>query len=590
MKNAKCYIIGYPRPQFVRENWESLDGEWDFLFDDNNIGEKEKWFIQFPKSMKINVPFAYQTKKSGIYKEEYHEVLWYAKQHQFSSLKENERIIINFEGSDYLTKVWVNGIFVGEHAGGYCRFSFDITHCLDKNGSANIVCRIEDDNSCTKPRGKQTWKDEAFGCWYLATSGIWKSVWVEKVSETRISRIKMTPVEETYHVMFEYEIENFKKGYTLKTVVSYEGNIIAENELKLVRNNHTYSIDFTNDIDGFKIHWWTPQWPHIYDVKFYLLDENGNVIDEVGSYTAFRIFKTENNLLKLNLNPIYLRMVLEQGYWRESGLTAPSEKAIIDELLICQELGFNGIRMHQKIDDERFYYFADMMGMMVWCEMPSNFEFKDKSIENVSKEWMEVVKQHYNHPSIITWVPVNESWGVNRLTTNKNEQHLTQSLYHLTKAYDSIRPVIANDGWEHTTSDIITLHNYAQDADELLHFYEDINRMLDNKNINDYTQLRTPFVNGFKYNGQPVMVDEFAGIGYQKSSDEGWGYGDKVTNEKDYLDRLSSLVKALRKCDTICGFCVTQITDVYQEINGLLDFDRNYKANKDSLRKALTQK
>lgn len=590
MRNAKCYVEGYPRPQFVRNNWECLNGEWDFIFDDNNLGEKEKWFNSFPASRKINVPFAYQTPRSGINDQTFHQVLWYAKQHHFSKLENNERIILNFEGSDYFTKVWVNGVYVGQHLGGYCRFSFDITDCLDSKGNANIVCRIEDDNSCTKPRGKQTWLDHPFGCWYTATSGIWKSVWAEKVNNTRISRIKMSPIEENYHILFEYEMENLSRPCHLRTTISYDNKVIAENTLRLIRDNHTYSIDLSNDLDGFKIHFWTVENPNIYDVKFELIDENGNIIDEVCSYTAFRVFKAENNLIKLNLNPIYLRMALEQGYWRESGLTAPNEQALIDEIKLCKELSFNGIRMHQKIEDERFYYFADMIGMLIWCEMPSNYEFKDKSIENVTKEWIEVVKQHYNHPSIVTWVPVNESWGVNRLTSNRNEQHLTQSLYHLTKAYDHMRPVISNDGWEHTTSDIITLHNYAQNADDLKHFYEDITRMLENKNSNDYTQLRTTFVNGFKYQGQPIMVDEFAGIGYQKSNDEGWGYGDKVNNDEAYVNRLKSLVKVLREINGICGFCVTQVTDVYQEINGLLDFDRNHKADKDLLRGAISQK
>lgn len=589
MKNAKCFIKDYPRPQFVRNNYEILNGEWDFAFDDDNIGEIEKWYSNFPKNKKINVPFAYQTSKSGINDSNDHYILWYAKQHHID-INSKERLIINFEGSDYHTKVWVNGIYVGEHFGGYCRFSFDITHCVDEKGFINIVCRIDDDNSCTKPRGKQTWLDKPFGCWYLATSGIWKTVWLEKVNDTRISRVKMTPIEETYNILFEYEIENFKKNYHLKTIVSYNDEIIAENNLKLIRNNHTFSIDLSNDLDGFKIHWWTVDNPNIYDVEFLLLDEQDNIVDKVGSYTAFRIFKTENNLIKLNLNPIYLRLVLEQGYFRESGLTPIDDEALINEIKICKELGFNGLRMHQKIEDERFYYYADVLGVLVWCEMPSNYEFRDVSIENVTKEWIEIVRQHYNHPSIVTWVPVNESWGVNRLTSNKNEQHLTQSLYHLTKAYDSMRPVVSNDGWEHTTSDIITLHNYSQDADELKHFYEDIIRVIENKNINDFSQLRTTFVNGFKYQGQPIMIDEFAGIGYQKNNDKGWGYGDSVNSESAYVNRLSSLVKAIRECDTICGFCVTQITDVYQEINGLLDFDRNYKADKELLRKAIIQK
>ena len=588
MQNAKCYLKGYPRPQFVRNNWGLLDGEWSFSFDDNDIGEKQRWFQSDKLLNKIIVPFAYQTLKSEVNDNTYHKIMWYTKKQLFE-IKENERIILNFEGVDYFAKLWVNGIFIGEHKGGYCRFSFDITNAISDKKETIITLRVEDDNDCCKPRGKQTWLNHPFGCWYLPTSGIWKSVWYEKVNSTYIKRIKMTPKEDNYHVEFEYDIDNFKEGYYLQTVVEFNNKIIADDKLKLIRKNHTYDIDFTNDLEGFKIHWWTIENPLFYDIKFYLYDNNNKLVDEVGSYFGFRFFKAEKNHLTLNLNPVYLRLVLNQGYFRNSGLTG-SEEELLNDILYCKELGFNGIRMHQKIEDERFYYLCDMLGMFVFCEMPSSYEFKDNSIDNVTSEWMEVVKQNYNHQSIVVWVPINESWGVNQLTSSSRQRHFTQTLYHLTKSYDPFRPVISNDGWEQTYSDIVTFHNYAQDYKDLKHFYEDIKGVLDGENRNDYTQLRIPFVGNTKYNGQPILIDEFAGIGYQNKDDEGWGYGDKVSSEELYVKRLSSLIKVIREMDYICGFCVTQLTDTYQEINGLMDFDRNYKANKEKLRKAIIQK
>lgn len=589
MRNVKCYVKDYPRPQFVRNNWMNLNGKWNFKFDDANVGEKEGWFNGFETKEEINVPFAYQAPVSGIVDKTFHQVMWYSKKVKFTK-KENENVLIHLEGSDHVTKLWCNGIFVGTHVGGYSRATFDITNAIKNDEEALIVIRIEDDKSCTKPRGKQRWLDYDYGCWYIETSGIWKTVWAEVVSETRINRVKMTPIESTYHMFFEYEVENFKKGYSLRTVISYKDEVIADQTMALVRENHTFSIDLSNDINDFKIHWWRPEHPEFYDVEFSLIDNNGNVIDHVGSYTAFRIFKAEGNLLRLNLSPVYMRMVLEQGYWRETGLTPLNEDVLIEQIRLIQELGFNGIRMHQKIEDERFYYFCDVMGIMVWCELPSSYEFKDKAVDRIVSEWMQIVKQNYNHPSIVAWVPINESWGVNRLTSNVNEKHFTETLYHLTKTYDPMRPVMTNDGWEHTTSDIITLHNYSQDPNELKAFYENIQNVINYSTANNYSQCRPTFVNGHEYKGQPIMIDEFAGIGFKTNDDEGWGYGDKVSSKEAYVNRLASLVKVLRENPYICGFCVTQTTDVYHEINGLLDFDRKPKASMELMNKAITQK
>ncbi len=589
MKNAKCYKKDYPRPQFVRDNWLDLNGKWDFAFDDENRGIKEKWFNKLNTDLTINVPFAYQTKLSGINDQTYHEVIWYAKKQLFNKAENNERIYLNFEGSDYETDLWVNGIYIGKHLGGYCRFSFDITDAIDEKGMGYIVVRIKDDNKCTRPRGKQTWLKEPFGCWYTATSGIWKSVWAETISSTHINRIKMTPNASNMNLEFEYEISSLVKGCYLQTIISYNDTVICNNMMEVIRDNQSYSIDLTNDLDGFKIHWWTPNNPQFYDIEFILKDENGKIIDKVGSYYGFRIFKAEDQHLKLNLNPIYLRLTLEQGYWRDSGLTSPSEEDLLKQLILIKELGFNGVRMHQKIEDERFYYYADMLGLLVWCELPSGYEYRDTSIESTTKEWMEVVKQNYNHPSIIVWVPVNESWGVNQLTSNKCQAHFTEALYYLTKAYDSMRPVISNDGWEHTTSDIITLHNYTQNPDELKKFYKDITAIFSGAANGEYSQTRISFVEGYHYNGQPIIIDEFAGIGFQNNNDEGWGYGDKVQSQNAYITRLHSLIKSIVEMEYITGFCVTQTTDVYQEINGLLDFDRVEKVDKELLRKAITQ-
>lgn len=589
MIHAQCYKQGYPRPQFARENWTNLNGQWHFCFDDNDIGEKEGWNLALPDALIINVPYAYQTQASGINDKAYHKTVWYAKTHSFQPPKNGERIIVNFEGVDYATKFWCNGKYVGTHIGGYCRFSYDITDFISDNGTALLTLKVVDDKRADRPRGKQSWLDEPFGCWYTPTSGIWKTVWAETVSDTRLSSVKMTPIAENYHLSCRYEIENLKSDCVLKTTIKFRGATIAEQSNLLLRETGTFNIDLSNDLDSFKIHWWTPENPQIYDIEFNVV-KNGEIVDCVKSYTAFRIFRTHGNKLMLNLNPIYLRMVLEQGYWRETGLTPPDEQALINEIELIKSLGFNGARVHQKIEDERFFYYADVMGLLTFCEMPSLYEYtEDFSAKSVCDEWLEVVRQHYNHPSIIAWVPLNESWGVNRITFNKQESHFSQTLYHLTKSLDNMRPVISNDGWEHTQSDILTFHNYCQDAEKLALFYKDVAEVVNGANRVDYSNLRLPFAPDFHYNGQPIMIDEFAGIGYRSKNDEGWGYGNNVEDKEHFVNRLRELVAQVTSKQEIAGFCITQITDVYQEINGLCDFDRIGKADIQKLRDAILQ-
>lgn len=576
----------YPRPQFVKNNWKLLNGKWCFAFDDLNIGESQKWYQNFPKQLEINVPYSYQTKDSGINQKDEHKYIWYCKEEYYEENLDNKRLLLNFEGCDYISKVWVNGVFVGSHKGGYTRFTFDITNMVkENNGKALIVVKSEDLKEAVQPRGKQTWLKEPFGCWYKETNGIWKSVWSEIVSPTYLTHMKITPCFDEYNVEFELNLNQIMANYFAKIEVFFKGQLISDTLVHLVRRITNIKLDMNNDLDGFRVHYWTPENPNLYDVKVSLFEKD-TLKEEIFSYFGFRSFRSHKNCLLLNNNPIYSKMVLHQGYYRNSGLTATFED-MKNDILLAKKLGFNGIRMHQKIEDERFYYLADTLGMMIWCEMPSAYEFKDDTICNVMNEWQEVIKQNYNHPSIVAWVPLNESWGVPRIVLDSTNQHLAEALYHITKAYDKYRPTISNDGWEHANSDIVTLHNYVQSGSELTHFYSNLEDMLNGNHKIDYSQTRLPFANGYKYEGQPVIISEFAGIGYQNGTDKGWGYGDKVNSEEAYIERLTSMVKSIRNIDGVCGFCITQLTDVEQEINGLADIDRKLKAKLDELIKAI---
>ena len=465
-------INNYPRPQFVRENWLSLNGKWNFLFDDEDTGEREKYYNFFPESIEIEVPFSYETKKSGIGDETVHKNVWYQKNINISEINKNENIILHFEGSDYITKLWINGSYVGLNKGGYHRFSFDITDYL-VNGENSFTIKVEDSLSKEQPRGKQRYKNKSWECLYVQTTGIWKSVWMERVPSKYFVSSKITPVFDNGTVDIEL-ITNIYEGfnnYEIETDILFNNKVV--NSLKnKVENRH---IKYNMGICGDKVHSimvWSPKQPNLYDIV-YKLYYNGTLVDKVYSYFGVRKIEIEKNKLLLNNEELYLKMVLDQGYWEESHLTPPDEEAIIKDIEIARKYGFNGIRKHQKTEDERFLYYCDIKGMLVWGEMASCYEFTDESTENFTDEWIKAVKQNYNHPSIITWVPINESWGVPDIRHDIKQQNYANSLYYLTKSVDDTRPVISNDGWEHTVSDIITMHDYKQNGELLYDTYND---------------------------------------------------------------------------------------------------------------------
>jgi len=564
----------------------NLNGEWRFSFDEQNVGLKERWFNGLPSSKIIHVPFAYQTKASGICETSYHEVIWYEKDVIFLKHNENERVLLNFEGVDYEADVFINGLHLAKHRGGYTRFSVDVTDALIK-GKAKVILRVVDKNDAFQPRGKQTWLDSPFGCWYHATSGIWKMVWAEVRPASRLEKVKVTSLYSKDMVEFDLTFSESQPNDKLQINISFEGKLIHSIAVIPSKTHIKLAVDTLELGDAFRSRFWSPNAPLLFDLE-YIYFHNEKETERIGSYFAFRSFYARGNILLLNQTPTYSRMVLNQGYWRESGLSAPSEEAIFRDVQLIKDLGFNGVRMHQKIEDERFYYACDILGLLVWAEMPSPYEFQDDTILNLVNEWSEVVEQLYNFPSIVVWVPINESWGTPRIVDNIRHQALANTLVQLTKALDPSRLVISNDGWEHTESDIMTIHDYASSGEELHHFFDDLDNVLGGANRIGYSPSRLLFADGYKYKGKPVIISEFAGIGYEVG-DEGWGYGKKENNQEAFLARLNDVVGTISKMDKIVGFCVTQFTDVAQEINGLCDFDRKPKADIATIRKIIEQ-
>lgn len=586
---VKSYVKDYPRPQFVRENWENLNGTWEFAFDDDNLGEQKKWYCEFQKEMEIQVPFTYETKLSGIQEEGRHDHIWYHR----TFLVEQEKLdknsyILHFEGSDYRTKVWVNGQFIGSHEGGYSRFSFDVTNAV-RDGENQLTVKVEDSYDMQQPRGKQRWKKENFACWYVQTTGIWKTVWSEYVPKYHIDSVKMTPKLEEQLVDLEVRVdipeELWNGRWMLKTTIHFQEHLICQNYTAVVSDHLKIKMDvFSNAFQEAQwgVMTWAPGNPNLYDIEFELLDQN-EIKDKIQSYFGMRDLRIDGPNIVLNGKPIYQRLILDQGYWKDSHLTPPSEEALIEDIDKILALGYNGLRKHQKTEDERFLYWCDVKGVLVWSEMASSYEFSEKAVTMFTQQWMEIVKQNYNHPSIITWTPINESWGVKEVKVNRQQQHFTEMIYHLTKSIDPYRPVIVNDGWEHTVSDIITLHDYEEVGSVLKDRYMKCkDQILDNEVY--HAIIKAAFSDGYGWKGQPILISEYGGIAFN-NDDSGWGYGNKVNTEEEFIRRFDDITTAVKELPYVCGFCYTQVTDVQQEINGLMDIDRNFKIDPEIIRK-----
>ncbi|MCI8964749.1 MAG: glycoside hydrolase family 2, partial [Clostridia bacterium] len=375
----KCYIKDYPRPQFVRKEWESLNGEWNFIFDDNNEGEIKEYFKDFPMNKKIIVPFTYETKLSGIEDESVHYIVWYNRKINISKKQlQDNNIILNFEGSDYKTKVWINGNYIGENIGAYSRFSFDIEKYV-MEGENDITIKVEDSLSKDQPRGKQRYKKESWKCWYIQTTGIWKTVWLEWTSKKYLKRIKTTPKTDKVQLeietnLSEQDIEEQK--YYIETEISFNGQIL-NNTKEMINNNYQkIEINIAKEEIEHNIQKWSMNNPNLYDINYKLYYED-KVIDNVGSYFGIREIEIKGNKILLNDEELYLKLILDQGYWKESHLTPPSENSLIKDIESVVAFGYNGIRKHQKIEDERFLYWCDVKGILVWGEMANCYNFDD---------------------------------------------------------------------------------------------------------------------------------------------------------------------------------------------------------------------
>jgi beta-galactosidase/beta-glucuronidase len=558
----------YPQPQFEREQWMSLNGPWEFEFDDAHAGIAENWAAGSRKFTRtITVPFAFETKLSGIGETAFHPEVWYRRKFTVPAGWRGRRVLLHFGAVNYRARVWLNGQALGEHEGGNVPFAFDVTP-VAKVGAANVLVVRSEFPSTDRyiPRGKQYWEPKPRSIFYNRTSGIWQPVWLESAGPSYLARVRITPSQDGT-VRFAAQVANAANDLTFRVTASFGGGTIATTEVPAVAEHTAAALGVTNPQS------WSPDNPHLYDVIFELR-RGAEVLDRVKSYFGFRTVEAKNGRVYLNGHPIYLKLLLDQGYWPDSNLTPPSDEALQYDIRLSKEMGFNGVRKHQKVADPRFLYWADRMGFLVSGEIANAYEYDEHYVQRILREWTDAVERDYNHPSIIVWNMINESWGVPDLARDPRQVAHLRSSYLVTKSLDSTRLMIDNEGWQHTDmTDLFAVHDYARNGDLLYSRWKDAPKSM--PRVGPSTLIA-----GFEYNGSPLYLSEFGGVafippGHQVPA-ESWGYSGVEKTEADALARLTSLWSAIAKLP-FAGICYTQITDVEQEINGLMTYDRKPK-------------
>ena len=588
----------YPRPQFVRENWMCLNGEWQFEIDQGDSGI-HRGLLDRDLTDSIIVPFCPESKLSGIENHDYYNAVWYRRQLTIPQDWSGNRVLLHFQAVDYDTTVWVNGTEVGRHRGGFSPFTCDLKGVAEAGDNITIVIRARDYGKTAQPRGKQARNYGAQGAIYVRTTGIWQTVWLEPVPDIALRRPRLTPDVANQVIRLEQAISNNAKGLRLRATLSD-----ADGEIVTAECSAEYDLSPRLDlpIPDDRARLWSIEDPHLYDVEIALVNGEGNVIDQATSYAGLRSVAIQGKAIKINNKVVFQRLVLDQGYYPDGLMTAPSDAELIEDIKLSMDAGFNGARLHQKVFEERFLYHADRMGYIVWGEFgdwgcanngPINGEHQTPGADYIT-QWLECLERDYSHPSIIGWCPLNETWQT--LTDNITMlDDVTHGMYLATKAMDTTRPVLDTSGYSHRVleADVYDSHDYTQDPDT---FEKRHAGLADGKPyINDAGQWglsenRVGSIHwSVPYRGQPYFVSEFGGIWWNpdvKEGEDSWGYGDRPTSLDEFYDRFERLCAILLDDVNMFGYCYTQLTDIYQEQNGIYKYDRSLKFDMDRIRNA----
>ena len=537
----------YPRPRLRRRDWVNLNGEWRFGFDQPSFDRT------------IIIPFAYQSAFSGIDRRDLHDTVWYTRRFRVPTA---ERLVLHFGAVDYRATVWVNDVKVAHHEGGHTPFSADIGSVV-RPGENTLVVRADDPaTDQTLPRGKQYWKEQPEGIFYTATTGIWQTVWLEPLPQHCVMSLRLWPKLD--EGVLEFEVATSDPDADVELRASRGGRQVGS----FIGRPGTGRMPLS-DVAA-----WSPESPVLYDLIVRLVDQSGRELDRIDSYFGLRTVSVRDGRVLLNGQPYLQRLVLDQGYFPGGWYTAASDADLRRDIDLAKAFGFNGARKHQKIEDPRWLYWADRLGFLVWAEMPDFHQHSAQAEQRLLDELAAAIERDRDHPSVVAWVPMNETFGFERPLRERVVASLLERLYRRAHHLDGTRPVVSNDGWEHTLTDLCTLHDYGTPA-ELRGRYRTLATTLDAGG-----RARPPYLSGYQYRGEPVLVTEFGGLALEGSG--GWNYG-KVPGAEELVARYAEMIDALLE-GPVEGFCYTQLTDIEQERNGLLTFDRRPKIDPSVLR------
>ncbi len=548
----------YPRPQWVRPDWLNLNGEWEFEEDPDLSGLERGLSCGRSLSGRIVVPFAPESQLSGLGKTDFMPAVWYRRAFRPRDEWEGRRVLLHFGAADYEATAWVNGRLAGSHRGGCSPFAFDITPHLRGGENELVVHAIDDTGSPLQPSGKQSGKRDSYGCLYTRSTGIWQTVWLEAVPAARLERAWFLPDLDRNRLSVVVQTTGAASGQVVIAVARAEGAEVAKAEAGVEGGAAAL------DLDLGKARAWSPEDPFLYDLELRLMGGE-RAIDCVESYFGMRQIDLDPPAILLNGRPVFQRLVLDQGYYPDGVYTAPDEEALRRDIELSQAMGFNGARLHQKVFEPRFLYWADRLGYLVWGEYPSwGLDIRrPEALASILPEWLAVVQRDFNHPSVVGWCPLNE-------TQHEAPPALVPAVYWATKQLDPTRPVIDASGYVHAVTDVNDCHTYEQDPEKFAALFA------------AFAGEGEPFRNSefdAPHRGQPYFVSEYGGIWWNpgQADDKAWGYGDRPRSEEEFLSRYRAVTEALLFHPKMCGFCYTQLYDIEQEVNGLYTYGRQPK-------------
>ena len=562
----------HPNPNFKRNDYINLNGQWDFEFDFGDSGKERKLFdVNAQFSKKINVPFCPESELSGIGYKDFMAAVWYKRTVEITEEQLKGKAFIIFGAVDFHASVYVNGEFAGEHFGGYTSFRIDATKFLKVGENTITVCAQDDTRSPLQARGKQSELVYSHDCDYTRTTGIWQTVYMEFCSENYIKSVKYFPNITDGTLTIHAELVG---NGTFEAKAFWDGKEVGAASTDALGQTVTLTLNLSEK------HLWEVGKGGLYSLN---LSFGG---DEVSSYFGLREVKLTDKAININGKPVFQRLVLDQGFYPDGIYTAPSAEALKNDILLSMEVGFNGARLHQKIFEPLFLHYCDELGYIVWGEHGNwgadhtNFE----SLRYFLLEIEEEIERDFNHPALIGWCPYNETWDING---RKQDDDILRIVYRTVKNLDKTRPCIDTSGNFHVETDIFDVHDYDQDCDLFRGHYED----LTNKNVLFDHQ-------GHKqtWKGEPVFMSEYGGIRVElkefeeNDSKKAWGYGNAATSLEEFYARYDGLTTSLIDCPKMIGFCYTQLTDVEQELNGIFKYDRTKKFDSDILYKINTKK